>query len=395
MARFLFCPWPAPGDLNPFLALGSQLKGRGHEVALFLNRSTSAFGEAAEFTTFEARSSLDPYPEECFGDTSPEGVLFTAEHLIKDIWAHAGEYADEIAGCGSRFKPDVLIDGGTRPGAQIAAHLLGVRHFTLNVLFGQIWSDGVTVDDPSGNAMADWNAALADHGLPREERSLRQVLLSKDTVLVPSIPEFDLRRKSMPLNTRYVGPLVWDWGDVPADTLSGGEAAGPSVDIVVATQGTAHIHEFSVLETIAYALRDQAAISLHALLDKIHHDRLPQIVNDVATVHGYVPLRTALRDADLLVCHGGTGTVTIAATQGVPVLVMPVSQEHVHNGLRVSELGLGRVLPTLSSPVAVRAAVYQLLRDKRVSERCSSVGAELRRWIDERRASRVVEELLA
>ena len=49
--------------------------------------------------------------------------------------------------------------------------------------------------------------------------------------------------------------------------------------------------------------------------------------------------------ADLVVCHGGSGTAFGALAAGVPVVVVPVFADQFENGRRIAEVGAGLVVP--------------------------------------------------
>ncbi len=48
--------------------------------------------------------------------------------------------------------------------------------------------------------------------------------------------------------------------------------------------------------------------------------------------------------ADLVVCHGGSGTVYGALASGVPVVVVPVFADQFENGRRIAAAGAGLVV---------------------------------------------------
>lgn len=65
-----------------------------------------------------------------------------------------------------------------------------------------------------------------------------------------------------------------------------------------------------------------------------------------AGVHAerWVDQAQVLPAADLVVCHGGSGTVYGALASGVPVVVVPVFADQFENGRRVATAGAGLVV---------------------------------------------------
>lgn len=58
-------------------------------------------------------------------------------------------------------------------------------------------------------------------------------------------------------------------------------------------------------------------------------------------VESWVDQADVLAEADLVVCHGGSGTVLGALAYGVPLVVVPVFADQFENGRRVARSGAG------------------------------------------------------
>jgi UDP:flavonoid glycosyltransferase YjiC (YdhE family) len=79
---------------------------------------------------------------------------------------------------------------------------------------------------------------------------------------------------------------------------------------------------------------------------------------------------------DVVVCHGGHGTLVRALTNGVPVVVCPALGDMAENASRVDWAGLGVRLPRrYATPRGVRAAVGRVLQEPRIRERVSAVAS--------------------
>jgi UDP:flavonoid glycosyltransferase YjiC (YdhE family) len=80
---------------------------------------------------------------------------------------------------------------------------------------------------------------------------------------------------------------------------------------------------------------------------------------------------------DLVVSHGGHGTLMRALTTGCPVVVCPAGGDMPENAARVDWAGLGvRLAPRFCTPWGVRLAVNRALSNPRLRARA----AEVARW---------------
>ena len=80
---------------------------------------------------------------------------------------------------------------------------------------------------------------------------------------------------------------------------------------------------------------------------------------------------------DLVICHGGHGTVARALASGVPVLICPAAGDMAENAARVDWAGVGvRLAPRFCTAWGVRLAVRRALRSRALRERAGV----LARW---------------
>ena len=107
------------------------------------------------------------------------------------------------------------------------------------------------------------------------------------------------------------------------------------------------------------------------------------------------PQAAAMRDAALVVGHGGFGTTMTALAAGVPQLVLPLfSSDQFLNAERVQAVGVGaRLLGGLDAVPAVSGAVRELLDQPRYAEAARRVAAEMAALPDVRTTVAVLEEL--
>jgi MGT family glycosyltransferase len=76
-------------------------------------------------------------------------------------------------------------------------------------------------------------------------------------------------------------------------------------------------------------------------------------------VERWVDQARVFPDADVVVCHGGSGTLFGAVAAGVPVVAVPVFADQFGNARRVAEFGAGLVVEVADSAGATRALIAE------------------------------------
>ena len=89
-------------------------------------------------------------------------------------------------------------------------------------------------------------------------------------------------------------------------------------------------------------------------------------------VEQWVPLQNLLPHCDLVVSHGGSGTVLAALRHGVPQLAVPMGADQLHNADRIVTLGLGSFLDAVrSTPADIREAAATALLSTAIRANCT------------------------
>lgn len=103
-------------------------------------------------------------------------------------------------------------------------------------------------------------------------------------------------------------------------------------------------------------------------------------------VEAWVEQDRVLAEADLVVCHGGSGTVYGALSAGVPVVTMPVFADQFDNGRSVAAAGAGltvdagddrrAVVGPVDAP-RIAAAVVEALAAPALARRAREIGMQM------------------
>jgi MGT family glycosyltransferase len=95
-------------------------------------------------------------------------------------------------------------------------------------------------------------------------------------------------------------------------------------------------------------------------------------------IERFVPQAGVLRDTDLVVSHGGSGSLMATLAHGLPSVLLPLGADQPHNAARAEELGIARTLDAARvTPETIRQTVNEALRDKTIVRRARGMADEI------------------
>ena len=99
---------------------------------------------------------------------------------------------------------------------------------------------------------------------------------------------------------------------------------------------------------------------------------------DHVHVERYIPQSALLPHCDLVVNHGGSGSVIGALAHGLPLVVLPMGADQLPNAERCEQLGVGVVLDAVrATPRSIHDAVLTLLTDHGAREAAARIRDEI------------------
>jgi MGT family glycosyltransferase len=117
------------------------------------------------------------------------------------------------------------------------------------------------------------------------------------------------------------------------------------------------------------------------LILTIGHDQDPDVLGEQpANVHieRYIPQSLLLPYCDLVITHGGSGTVKDALSLGLPLVILPMGADQPLNARRCAALGVARVIePDRRTAEAIREAANDVLQDPRYRQRAEGLRDEM------------------
>ncbi len=348
--RVLFTCLPFSGHFYPLVPFARALAAAGHDVAFAAPTYFASVVEGADFRHFPAglaQPLAELYPQ-WRALPGPERGAFIQE-VFTDLWPrHA---IPDLLALAATWPPDLIVREQTAYGGCIAAERLGVPHASVDI---------DAAGHPPGNdepiaAPLNWQRAV--QGLPPDPDL---IMLNRYLTLHPFPPTFHDPAGYLPPTMHFVRPTPEDRSG--SEGLPEWVQSLPDRPVVYVGLGTV-FNQPEVFRAFIAGLRDEAVtliVTVGRDQDPVNYGPQPGNVH----VERYIPLSLLLMHCDVVVTNGGSGTVTAALGQGLPVVVVPIAADQPANAARCAALGLGRVVDlTTLTPESAREAVLGVLEE--------------------------------
>jgi UDP:flavonoid glycosyltransferase YjiC (YdhE family) len=387
--RLLLGAFGDPGHAFPLIALGRGLVARGHAVVLQtwsrwepdVRAAGMEFAAAPEYHVFPTRERpLKPYEAvvRATGETRPLVASLRPDVVVADILTLAPALAAELEGVPVAT---VIPHVDPRSEPEWPPYSLGAR-LPRTALGRRLW----------GAAARMTNAGL-EHGR-RELNETRRRLglgpldrvhggISTALAMVATFPHLEYPRRVALPSTHVIGPLLWEppFGEVP---LPPGDAP-----LVLIAPSTSQDPSHRLLRAALAGLAD-APVRVLASTNRRPLDAAVDVPPNARLVD-WVSYSKTMPRCDVVVCHGGHGTVARALASGCVVVAVPAAGDMNENAARVDWAGVGvRVPRRLCNPTAVRLAVERALASTRLRTRARELAA----WSAEHDAAAQATELI-
>ncbi|WP_349307716.1 glycosyltransferase [Streptomyces sp. HNM0645] len=403
------------------LEVACELARRGHEVRWYTGRAFQRQVEqaGAHFepmhpeVDFGGRSREEAYPDhagltglanfktgvrDIFYRTAPRqmddllAVLerFPADCVLADDMCYGACFASERSGIPLAWLANSVYILGSRDTAPLGRGLgpstspLGrIRNALLRLV-----SDQVAMRDLRREA----DRVRASVNLPRLNTSAMENIARPPALyLLGTVPSFEFPRSDLLRGTHFVGPLLGlppEDFDPPTwwDDLHGGRP------VVLITQGTTANDVEGLLVPAVRALAEQDVLFVVTTGTDLDVDRLRPIPDNVR-LERFIPYHHLLPHVDVMVTNGGYNGVNAALAQGVPLVVVPGSEEKPDVAARVEWAGAGVVLERPVSRAVLRDAVATVLNDGGHRRRARALAREHQSCDAPRRAADLIESM--
>lgn len=416
--RFLFTTWEGGGNVAPALTAARRLARRGHRVRFQCDEAARADAEAAglafrPWTT--APNRLDRSPASCpvrdwEAEDPQQGIQRLMERLM---YGPALDYARDVLAELDREPADVVVTSEMLPGIMAACESRGQRFAVLaaNLCFyplPEMPAFGPGLPPPrtpeeialheqvrTGTArlfdqgLDSLNRARLALGLTPLSRAFDQIHAAGRYLLATS-RAFDFPVPRLPDLIRYVGPQL----DEPP-WVQPWSSPWPESDprpLVAVGFSTTYQNHAGVLQAVMDALAGLPVRTLVTLGQVAFHEVRPA-PNAVAVPSA--PHDAVMREASLIVTHGGHGTVLRALRHRRPLLILPHGRDQEENAIRVTERGAGLSLPATAAVEGIREAARRLLEEPAFARSAARLGEAIDREPGDQPVETVLESLAA
>ncbi|MDQ1381708.1 MAG: hypothetical protein QOJ71_2427 [Actinomycetota bacterium] len=365
--RFLFTFAGGAGHADPLVPVARAVGLAGHAVAFSGRASVTNDLAARGFVVFgDASAIADPPPQRLpLAELDPEREDLVLRYGFADRIARAR--AAGIAEVCSKWRPDVVVHDEVDFGAAIAAERLGIPHATVLVVAAGSFVRSEIVAESLDVVRADLGLA-ADPDL---------VMLRGGLVLSPFPPSFRDPAFPLPAGTHSFRPdRLEPVIDAPAYLSSGNDR--PDTPTVYFTLGTIFNLESGDLFTrVLTGLRELPIEVVVTVGRNVDTDEVgPQPVN--VHIERFIPQSMVLPYCDLVVSHGGSGSVVGALAHGLPQVVLPMGADQPLNAARIEALGVGRTLDARrATSEMVRSTVESLFAHPGYASAAQRVQSEI------------------
>lgn len=373
--RVLIVTQPGDGHLNPLVPIARALRAAGHEA---LVATSPSFVSDVERTGLAAVGVGPPWRWDTATELWPDGKTVSGEDSPR-FWSQ-------------RYNRDITVPF-------VAGLCELVRKERFDLLFAEWttvgWAQAVRERAGIPFVAAAWAIEpgyhLFDLDVSGDNEARSRLGLKPIDAFEPSWwvsftpPRWGaLDGPPLPHTRRF---------RLPAETTGASLPGASGSPFVYATLGTVFNTTRSLLKTFIAAIDSggwSGLVTVGRTNDPARFDRPPQVA-----VEQYVPQADALAVADVIVCHGGLGSMLGAMDVGCPMVVVPLGGDQLDNAEKARRLGIARVVePSNATPEHLRGVIAETLASQSQRSECDRIRREIAAMPDLGDLVRRLEELV-
>lgn len=386
--RVLFCTTGGLGHVLPLRPLASALRSRGHEVAWVTAPDALPALRDAGFELFAAGPTFEASRRQFRAAHADAALLsgerrsaYTFPRLFGAVLAPA--MLEGVEQAVRRWRPDVVVNEPAALAVPLVCQPLGLRHVTHGYglrppreyledamrFFGPQWRARGLEPPADGGLRRHLELDIAPPSLqaaaaPAEEAGVfRYNAYRADPRGLFALPgglRAALRRSTARGSRTYV---------------TFGTVFNRSLALIAAARAAARLGGTVVVTVGADGdLQSFAGLGAH-----VH-------------VHRFVDQAALLPHCDVVVSHGGAGTMLGAAAHGLPHLVLPQAADHFRNGRALSSVSAGRTVdPEFQTVELVTSSLSVVLTSGALQKGATTLAREMAAMPDASAAATALE----
>lgn len=405
---------PVSGHINPFAALGRELKRRGHRLTWFHQEDLAERIQQEDLEFWPIGQSDHPQgslPRSLAQLGRLQGwqaLRFTIDAVRRTTEMICRDLPEAVR----RGGVEALLVDQTEPAGGSVADYLGMPFITVcNALLLNRdpyvpppftpWdyqkSFRARARNAIGYAVSDRLLAPVKHVLTGYRRRWKLPRLksgddswSKLAQISQQSAEFDFPRQSLPGNFHFVGPLrdpAPRRVGFPWERLDGRP-------LIYASLGTLQNGKEAIFRVFAKAcagLNVQLVIAHGGGLDE---RAISSLAGDPLVIP-YAPQVEVLKHCALTLTHGGLNTILDSLSQGVPAIAIPLTFEQPAIAARLLWIGAGcRMLPERLEPESLRTRISEVMQIGSYKEAAVRMASAMGRAGGIRAAADIIEQAL-
>ena len=369
--RILFTFEGGSGHFNPLVPFARAAEAAGHGVAFACAPERIPLVESSGFPVFPAGIDVGSTPETAEMEERYEAIPDIAEReklLMREGFAgwYARHKAQDILTVCETWRPDLLVRDEIDFGSAIAAERCELLHASVLVIAAGSFVQRDLITE-------SLNTLRAEHGLASDHDL---TMLSRYLVFAPFPPCYRDPADPLPATAHALSPLLpvaTDPDHFPTWPVELADA--PTVYFTLGTAYASRLRD--VFARVIEGLRDlpiNLIVTVGQRFDPSDFGDQPDNVH----IERYIPQALILPACDLVISHGGSGSVMGALAHGAPLGLIPLNADQPLNAERCAALGVGRVIGTEDiTPAEAREAVAALLADSSYKRNAGRVRDEI------------------
>jgi UDP:flavonoid glycosyltransferase YjiC (YdhE family) len=352
---------PGHGHLNPLVPVAHALTARGCDVQFVTGGELVPRVEELGFVCSPAGPTLAEMEANALADANVRAALETEPWIAAAaiFGGRAGPVLEDLDGV--PLNPDLVVHDAMELAGPIIAARNGVPWVTHGL--GPRWP-ALVEDAMPGFVDEVWRA----NGLePVARGGLGHHAFIE--ICPPAVRSDNRRPDDRIIESRPV-PL-----QEPATPFAAfGDNGRPNVYCTLGTFTNSNADVFRTLIDAFSSLDVDVLVTTGGGIDSDELELGPANV----TVEAYVPQAQVLARADLVVCHGGSGTMLASLGAGIPIVSIPQGADQFINAPWWARSGAVTVLPSAGlEPASIAASVASALEDRAMRAAAASTALDM------------------